>query len=206
MRKMGSVFAIIITVLAAVVLIFAANALTAKKVTENTDLKFEQALDEVYGDAQSFDVADFQKKYLDQYLSDNGYTPDKVVIRDVIYARNDQNNVQGIVANITVLKKFGGAIDLLVGVKNDGTLNGYAITELTDAKGLEMKVKEEEFSSQFKDVLTDRFILVEKNPENPNEVVRATGAEDASEAVVTAVNAAILANDFMAVSSGGITG
>ncbi len=206
MKKTGYIFTIITTVLAAVVLIFVANRLSAHTAEEHDAEKFENAMRLVYSDAQSFDTAVFEKKYLDRYLDDNGFSPDKILIRDVIYARNDQNNVQGTVVNITVLKKFGGVINLLAGVRNDGTVNGYSILEITDAKGLEMKVKEEEFSSQFEDVLTDKFILVEKDAVEPNEIVKASGAEDASEAVVTAVNAAILANDFMAVASGGIAG
>ncbi|MBR3241845.1 MAG: hypothetical protein IKF90_03985, partial [Parasporobacterium sp.] len=71
---------------------------------------------------------------------------------------------------------------------------------------LDFKVKDSEFEAQFEGVRTDRFLPVSYESSSPSEIVMENGAEDASQAVIRAVNAAILANTFIDEYYGGVIG
>lgn len=42
-----------------------------------------------------------------------------------------------------------GSITFSVGIQNDGTVNGYSITSISETPGLGMKAQEEDFYGQF---------------------------------------------------------
>ena len=55
---------------------------------------------------------------------------------------------------------YGGDITLSVGVKNDGTVNGYETLTINETAGLGMKAKEEEFKSNFNNKKAKQFEVV----------------------------------------------
>ena len=93
---------------------------------------------------------------------------------------------------------------MLVGIQNDGTINGYSILKISEAKGLDFKVRDSDFADQFADKKADQFNLVSYNATLPGDIVAANGAEDASQAVVNAVNAVIRTSTFIDEYYGGM--
>lgn len=206
MKLLKRILFVVITTLIAFVLIIAANHLTKSRIAENEAEKLSEAFEAVYPDAASFDDANYRSDYLNRYLSENGFPADQVLVNQITFARNEVRDVQGIVAYVSSYKKFGGIIRMLVGIQNDGTVNGFRILSISDAKGMDFKVRDEEFEGQFEGVRTDRFLPVNFEAESPSEIVISNGAEDASQTVIRAVNAAILANTFIDEYYGGVMG
>lgn len=204
MKLLKRILFVVITAAVCFALIIAANELTKGRVAANEEKKVSEAFDAVYPEADSFDNAIYRSDYLNRYLEENGFPLDQVVVNQIIFARNNVRDVQGIVAEVSVYKNFGGIIRMLVGIRNDGTVTGCRILSISDAKGLDFKVKDSAFTDQFKDVRTDKFTLVSFQADDPSEIVVANGAEDASQAVVRAVNAAIYAGTFIDEYYGGV--
>ena len=188
---------IVITAVIAFALVFGVYFVTKDKVLANEEKKIDEAFDTVYPDAASFDEAYYRTDYLKRYLEENGYPDDQVYVNKVTFARNEVRDVTGIVVQVSSYKKYGGIISMLVGVKNDGTVTGYSILKISDAKGLDFKVRDSAFADQFAGKKTDRFTLVNYQAKLANEIVCANGAEDASLAVLKGVNAALLTNTFV---------
>ena len=204
MKLPKRILLIAITAVIVIALVIAVNYLTKNKVNANEEAKRTAAFDAVYPTADSFDDANYRSDYLNRYLDQNGYPVDQVLVNQITFARNEVRDVQGVVVQVSSYKKFGGIIRMLVGIQNDGTVNGYRILSISDAKGMDFKVKDPEFAGQFEGVRADEFTLVNFNANMSSEIVVANGAEDASQAVVRAVNAAILANTFIDEYYGGV--
>lgn len=206
MNLLKRILLIVFTIIIAFGLIISANYLTRSKVEANEEAKIQAAFDAVFPDAASFDEPNYRADYLQRYLTENGFPSDQVFVNQITFARDEFREVQGIVAYVSGYKKFGGIIRMLVGISNDGTVNGFRILSISDAKGLDFKVKDSEFEAQFEGVRTDRFLPVSYESSSPSEIVMENGAEDASQAVIRAVNAAILANTFIDEYYGGVIG
>ena len=78
-----------------------------------------------------------------------------------------------------------------MGIANDGTVNGYSITNISETPGLGMKVNEEAFYSQFAGKLVDSFTIVKNPPASDSEVESVSGATISSKAMANGVNACI---------------
>jgi electron transport complex protein RnfG len=90
-----------------------------------------------------------------------------------------------------------------VGIQNNGTINGYTILDISDAKGLESKVKEDDFKNQFIGKNVSAFVLSDE-PHNDAEIEAPNGARDASGTVVNGINTAIITLEFIDESMGGL--
>ncbi len=204
MKTSSKIIMIILTAVVAFALVFAGFFFTKGKIQANEEAKLDAAFETVYPDAASYDEAIYRKEYLTRYLADNGYADDQVYVNKVTFARNDVRDVTGIIVQVSSYKKYGGIITMLVGIQNDGTVNGYSILNISDAKDLDLKVKDSAFADQFKDKKVDAFTMVTENARLNNEIVMANGAEDASQTVLNAVNASILTSTFIDEYFGGV--
>jgi electron transport complex protein RnfG len=89
-------------------------------------------------------------------------------------------------------KGYGGAIELMVGISNEGKLEGIKILSHNETPGLGAKAPEPKFSGQFKGKPLDKELqVVKKTPTSPNEIEAITGATISSKAVTTGVNEAV---------------
>ena len=52
---------------------------------------------------------------------------------------------------------YGGDITFTLGIRNDGTVNGYEILSISETAGLGMKAKEDAFKQQFSGKKVDSF-------------------------------------------------
>ncbi|MCY6959322.1 RnfABCDGE type electron transport complex subunit G [Clostridium brassicae] len=89
-------------------------------------------------------------------------------------------------------KGYGGLIEMMVGISNEGKVEGIKILTHAETPGLGAKAPEPEFSGQYKGKPTDKPLdVVKAEPSKDNEIKAITGATITSKAVTTGVNAAI---------------
>ena len=86
---------------------------------------------------------------------------------------------------------FEGSITFSVGIQNDGTVNGYSITSISETPGLGMKAQEEPFYSQFEGKNVDSFTVVKSTPSADNEIEAISGSTITSKAMANGVNACL---------------
>lgn len=103
-------------------------------------------------------------------------------------------NVIGYVINVTSHEGSQADISFSVGITNDGTVNGYSITSISETPGLGMLVQEDAFSSQFKGGTEEVYTVVKtKSSEDKKDEIQAvTGATISSRAITNGVNACLV--------------
>lgn len=149
----------------------------------------EAAYKEVFSDAASFLMMDFDKDAANSLVAQAGYSD---VINDVEIALDASGITLGYVITVTAKDGSQGSITFSVGIKKDGTVKGYSITDIAETPGLGMKAEEESFYSQFQNKLVDAFTVVKQTPAADNEIEAITGSTITSAAMANGCNAAIL--------------
>lgn len=149
----------------------------------------EAAYKEVFEDAASFEIQELDKEAADKLVADAGYND---TIDDVEAALDASQNTLGYVITVTAKDGSQGSITFSVGIQNDGTVNGYSITDISETPGLGMKAQEEEFYSQFQKKQVDSFTVVKQSAAADNEIEAITGSTITSSAMANGCNAAIL--------------
>ena len=155
------------------------------KANEETKKEAYQA---VFADADSFNQKDFDSEKADAMVADAGYDD---TIDDVEEAVDASGNVLGYVITVTAKDGSQGSITFSVGIKNDGTVNGYSITDISETPGLGMKAQEEEFYSQFENKKVDAFTVVKQTPSSDDQIEAITGSTITSKAMANGCNAAL---------------
>ncbi len=91
----------------------------------------------------------------------------------------------------TTSKSYGGEIQVMTGIDNEGKVTGIELLQINDTAGLGMNAKNDSFKDQFIGLVKD--IVVKKNSSNHdnNEITALTGATITSDAVAKAVNSAL---------------
>ena len=155
------------------------------KANEETKKEAYQA---VFAEAVSFNQKDFDSEKADAMVADAGYDD---TIDDVEEAVDASGNVLGYVITVTAKDGSQGSITFSVGIKNDGTVNGYSITDISETPGLGMKAQEEEFYSQFENKKVDAFTVVKQKPASDDQIEAITGSTITSKAMANGCNAAL---------------
>ena len=159
----------------------------------------QNAFREVFTDAASFeDMENFDSEEATSQIAAD--FPDDT-IDGVEVALDDSGEILGYVVTVTSSAGYGGNITLSIGIKNDGTLNGYSITSISETAGLGMKATEEKFSSQFNGKGESYYEVVKTEAASDAEIEAISGATITSRAVTYAVDAGI--EYFNTVLSGG---
>ena len=149
----------------------------------------EAAYKEVFEEASTFEPQEFDKEQVNKTVAEAGYSD---TIDDVEAAKDASGNTLGYVITVTAKDGSQGSITFSVGIQNDGTVNGYSITEIAETPGLGMKAEEEAFYSQFQNKQVDTFTVVKQAASNESEIEAITGSTITSAAMANGCNAAIL--------------
>lgn len=163
-------------------------AVTEKPREEAAQKTVQAAYQQVFKDADSFEDYDFDVDEANKLVSDAGY---KDTIDGVVTALDSSKNVLGYVITVTAKDGSQGSITFSVGIKNDGTVNGYSITSISETPGLGMKAEEADFYKQFEDKKVDKFDVVKTTPSKEDEIEAITGSTITSKAMANGCNAAI---------------
>lgn len=101
-------------------------------------------------------------------------------------------NVVGYAVTVFNSDSYDGGLTLVVGIREDGTVNSISFTELHDTAGMGMKCGDPEFKDQFNNVKVEKFTLNKAGGSTEDDVIDSvSGASMTSGAVVNAVNAAL---------------
>ena len=163
-------------------------AITKNPIAKTQEDKKNEAYQAVFTDAAEFtevtDVADAQ-----QILADAGYTKDR--IDEVKAAMDADGNILGYVMTITSSEAYGGELQLAMGIRMDGTVNGISFLSLSETIGLGMEAKKPEFQEQFAGKQVEQFVYSKTGAAADNEIDALSGATITTNAVTNAVNAGI---------------
>ena len=162
---------------------------TKKPIADANTAAAQAAYKEVFADADSFEALDgFDKAAATEAVVAAGYTDS---IDDIQVAKDASGAELGYVITVTAKDASQSTITFSVGIKNDGTVNGYSITSIAETPGLGMKVQEESFYSQFQGKLVEAFNVVKNPPAADDEIEAISGATISSKAMANGVNAAL---------------
>ncbi len=152
--------------------------------------KTQSAFKAVFSDADSFEAYEgFDADAAQALLDENGYADE---IGDVETALDASGNTLGYVITVTAKDASQSTITFSVGIRNDGTVNGYSITSIAETPGLGMKAQEEAFYSQFENKQVDSFTVVKSAPTSDNEIEAISGSTITSKAMANGVNACLV--------------
>ncbi len=150
----------------------------------------QAAYKEVFADAASFaEYADFDADVAKKTVEASGYTNNDIT--NCVVAQNDAGEAIGYVVTVTSHAGYGGDIVFSMGVTNDGTLNGYSITDISETAGLGMKAKEDAFMSQFKGIKSQMLEVTKSGKSADNEIEAISGATITSKAVTYGIDAGL---------------
>lgn len=180
MAKLGIICIIVSGLLAYV------NSITAPVISANDQKTFEASMSEVLPNGGSF---------TEEKIS---FTPDEsgVELSSIYKAENG-----GYVATAVCHEGYGGDITVMVGIKDDMTVNKIKIMSLSETAGLGAKSDTPEFMNQYNGLKNG--ISVVKNDGGSaadNTISAISGATITSKAVTKAVNCAL-----QAAENGGIS-
>lgn len=180
----------LITLIAGLLLGFVYNV-TKNPIAAQEEKTKQEAYKAVFADAAKFkavkaDQKDIQKVLKSKDLGQN-------TINEIAEAVDNSGNTLGYVFSVTNPEGYGGDVTLSVGIKNDGTVNGYETLTINETAGLGMKAKEDEFKSNFKNKKADTFTVVKdgsgKNDDSKIDAI--SGATITSRAVTSGVNSCV---------------
>ena len=150
----------------------------------------QAAYETVFSTADSFaPVEGFDSEAASSYVHEQGYADDDILA--CLTANDKDGNVLGYVITVVSHAGYGGDITFSIGITNEGVLNGYSITDISETAGLGMKAKEEGFSSQFVNKALGIFEVTKTSPASDSEIQAISGATITSKAVTYGIDAGI---------------
>ena len=136
--------------------------------------KQQNAFKQVFSNADKFEAVEFDKEEALTLMEENGF---KDSIDDVQAALDTSGDVLGYVITVTAKDGSQGTITFSVGIQNDGTVNGYSITSISETPGLGMKAKtDEKFYGQFENMNVDSFVVVKQETTKDGEIEAISGS------------------------------
>ena len=109
----------------------------------------------------------------------------------VIPALDEAGDIIGYVLTVTTSEGYGGDITFMVGIRNDGSVNGISMLTISETAGLGMNAQSEEFLSQYAGKQVDQFVYSKSGASAENEIDVITGATITTNAVTNGVNAGL---------------
>lgn len=163
-------------------------AITKNPIARAQENKKIEAYQAVFADAVQFMDVEAAPDSA-EVLEKAGFTKDS--IDETKAAADAEGNVIGYVMTITSSEAYGGELQLALGIRMDGTVNGISFLTLSETMGLGMEAKTPEFQEQFAGKKTEQFIYSKTGAVADNEIDALSGATITTNAVTNAVNAGI---------------
>ena len=164
--------------------------ITLQPIAAANEAAQQDAYRAVFEDAEEFvGLPGFVAEEATQAAVEAGYTDDTV--DSCVQAVDADGNLLGYVINATDPSSYGGDVTLSLGVRLDGTVNGYSITVINDTAGLGMKAAEEDYASQYAGKQVEEFTVTKTGATADNEIDAISGATITSDAVTRAVNSGL---------------
>ena len=175
---------LVITVIAGL-LLGLVYQITKDPIARQKELAKQEACREVFADAAVFSQIDVAA-YEGQGWLDAGFA--KETIDEVMEAGSETGEILGYVVTVTTKEGYGGDIRFTMGIREDGTLNGISLLEISETAGLGMRA-DEVLKPQFTDKKAERFEYTKSGSVSDYQIDAISGATITSNAVVNGVNA-----------------
>lgn len=185
--------------LAAGLLLGLVYAVTKNPIVMAQEQKKQNAYQSVFEEAAAFEEQAIDLEEASAILTEAGYEKD--VIDEVQIACDNQGNPLGYVIMVTSKEAYGGSLQLVVGIRLDGTVNRIAFLSLDETMGLGMEAKQPAFYEQFSNKQVDQFVYTKSGANADYEIDALSGATITSNAVTNGVNAAICYAHTLGVSN-----
>jgi len=167
--------------------------ITKAPIAKAQEEALQKAYQTVFAEAASFaDIEGFDSAAATKVVTDAGYSDD--TIDNCVKAFDASGNPLGYVITITSSAGYGGDITFSMGITNDGIINGYSITSISETAGLGMKARDTgdgTFSSQFINRKAEIFTVTKTGASSSSEVDAISAATITSKAVTNGVNAGV---------------
>lgn len=148
----------------------------------------EEASKEVFADAASFALwEDISADTATAVVQEAGF---KVSIDEVSEALGADGTLLGYVITLTDHEGYGGDIQFSMGIRNDGTLNGISILQISETAGLGMKA-DPVLKEQFAGRNAAQFSYTKTGAAAEDQIDAISGATITTNAVVNGVNAGL---------------
>jgi electron transport complex protein RnfG len=171
-------------------LLGAVYEITKEPIAAAEKAALDEAYKVVFADAASFEEdTEFDAAKAAELIAASEFPNDEITA--VNKALDASGNVLGYVINVTSHEGSQADISFSVGITNEGILNGYSITSISETPGLGVLVQEEPFYSQFEGKSEETYTVVKSAPAAENEIQAVTGATISSRAVTNGVNACL---------------
>ncbi len=160
----------------------------------------QEACMEVFADAASFEPvavpeageeAAGGQEYntpLDASWEEQGFAG--VDIGETLTALDAGGNILGYVLTVVAHEGYGGDIEFMMGIRDDGTLNGISLLSISETAGLGMRA-EEVLKPQFAGKQAESFSYVKGNAAAEDQIDAISGATITTRAVTDGVNAGL---------------
>ncbi len=188
-RIVSDTLKIFMITLVAGLLLGAVYMITKEPIRKADENAKQEAYKAVFEDAKTFEATKFDEKEARKLLDKNSYQDD--TINEVVEAKDGSGALLGYVLTITSTAGYGGDIQFSIGIKMDGTLNGYSILSISETAGLGMKAKEEKFSSQFKNKNVTRLEVTKTGAKSDEEIDAISGATITSKAMTYGIDSGL---------------
>ena len=166
--------------------------LTKDTIAENQALANKAALMEVLPEAADFVSDDDLQAKISAQGDTYGAEFGGAKIESAAVGVDASGNSVGYAVTVFNSDSYDGGLTLVVGIREDGTVNSISFTELHDTAGMGMKCGDPEFKDQFNNVKVGKFTLNKAGGSTEDDVIDSvSGASMTSGAVVNAVNAAL---------------
>lgn len=114
-------------------------------------------------------------------------------INTIYEAKDASGNVVGYDFDVSEMEGYGGEINFIVGIDNEGAITGISILKISETAGLGMKAKEADFRDQYVGKAVESFVVTKTGKTADNEIDAISAATITSKAMTKGVNAAIVA-------------
>ena len=139
-----------ITIIAGFLLGFVYDV-TKEPIAKQQQITKDNACRAVFAEADSFDEYEIFADGPAAISFDGGE------IDEILTAKSSDGAVLGYILTVTEHEGYGGDITFMIGIQNDGTVNGISFTSISETAGLGMKAKNPEFKDQFNGKKVESF-------------------------------------------------
>lgn len=159
--------------------------ITKEPIAKQQQITKANACKAVFAQAQEFDEYVVAQDGPTAILFDGGD------ITEILEAKDAAGNVLGYVMTVVEHEGYGGDITFLIGIQNDGTVNGISFLSINETAGLGMKAKDAEFKNQFNNKKVEQFVWTKSGAAADNEIDAISAATFTTKAVTNGVNGAL---------------
>lgn len=174
---------------------------------ESRNAKQEEAKNDackiVMSGADTFEDISYDRQEAEEYVVSCGIASGVFSVDSISAGKDSNGDTIGYAVTVTDSEGYGGDIQVVVGILNDGTVSGVSILSISETAGLGMKANDDSFLGQFAGKAVEKFSYTKSGAQADDEIDAISGATITTNAMTNGVNAAIYTFNYINSLSGG---